>query len=247
MIRSGSRLRASRARLNPSAVVDTTVHLRSRSSRMVCTWGRIRRPLGAWMSWGMTRSARSPLPARSPRIRSRMASSGTASAMACRRASMPSPVTALTGMGREARTLAALAAEMFEALQPADELQPAEALQACMIASRCGSVRRSHLLITVMTGIFRSCSCRTHCWFRSAELPDDGFGSCADPGAAFGSDTSSVSHVEPPFRSAAVPSMTTMARSVRSMISAVFFTRSWPSSPSSSKPAVSMKTTGPTG
>ena len=43
-------------------------HLLSSSSRRVCTWGRISRPFGDWISCGITRSTRSSLETRFPVI-----------------------------------------------------------------------------------------------------------------------------------------------------------------------------------
>ena len=67
----------------------------SSTSRSTCCWGRIIRPLGAAASMGITSTTRSPGDSRSPTRRG-VSSRGTASTIACFRASIPSPVRALT-------------------------------------------------------------------------------------------------------------------------------------------------------
>lgn len=54
--------------LSPFSLTTTDTASASRISRMVCCWGRIRRPLGAALSMGTTRTARSDCESRSPTI-----------------------------------------------------------------------------------------------------------------------------------------------------------------------------------
>ena len=97
MMSFGGSLHWDRASSSSSVVQQVTTHFRSSSSRMVCTWGSIRRPSGAWISWGMTNRTASPRSTRSPVmylffsvcLKDRMNSSF--------RATIPSLVTALTG------------------------------------------------------------------------------------------------------------------------------------------------------
>lgn len=66
------------------------------SSRIVCTCGRIRRPLGAWMSWGITRRTTSPSDTRSPVIVRPPKPSGTIRIIHSFSSAIPAPVFALT-------------------------------------------------------------------------------------------------------------------------------------------------------
>ena len=50
MMSLGGALNAASAPSRPWLVVLTTVHFKSSKCRMVRTWGKISRPLGAWMS-----------------------------------------------------------------------------------------------------------------------------------------------------------------------------------------------------
>ena len=68
MISFGGFFSCSRASTSLSVVALKTMHFLSSNSRIVCTCGRIRRPLGAWMSWGITRRTTSPSDTRSPAI-----------------------------------------------------------------------------------------------------------------------------------------------------------------------------------
>ena len=60
MTRSGRRFSASSMGAMPSGTTEITRQRRSRSSLVICTWGRISRPLGAWMSWGITSITKAP-------------------------------------------------------------------------------------------------------------------------------------------------------------------------------------------
>ena len=80
--------------------VTTDMAPLSSTSRMVCCWGRIRRPLGAALSMGTTSTTRSRGSSRSPTRRFPRPFSGTSRASRSFSSSIPSPVRALTQMCR---------------------------------------------------------------------------------------------------------------------------------------------------
>ena len=93
---------AERARNAPSIVSGvqlTTMHRLSSNSRMVCTCGRIRRPLGACASCGMISITTSPSVTRSPVMVASSAAPRPSSPRRRMSLSMPSPVRALTATG----------------------------------------------------------------------------------------------------------------------------------------------------
>ena len=161
----------------------------SSRSRMDCTWGRIRRPLGASLSMGTTSTASSPGPTRSPRMAGlSMKCSGALSSRAWRKSRMPCP------LGADVNTTG-----------------------SCSSCSRTGVPAWplvSILFTTTMAGTLCSRSLST---IFSSNSPHS-------PG-----------------------SVTTTPRSVRSNTCLVRSARSSPRAPTSSMPAVSMKSTGPRG
>ncbi len=81
MTRAGFCPRASKVCRSSVSLVTMETAPASRISRMVCCCGRIRRPLGAALSMGITRTTRSDGRIRSPTIRSRLSSAGTREAI----------------------------------------------------------------------------------------------------------------------------------------------------------------------
>ena len=71
MIRSGGSFRAASMAGISVVLQQLARHPLSSRWRMVCTWGRMSLPLGASISWGMTRSTLSPALVRLPVISSR--------------------------------------------------------------------------------------------------------------------------------------------------------------------------------
>ena len=174
-----------------SVVVLKTIHFLSSSSRIVCTCGRIRRPLGAWMSWGITRRTTSPSDTRSPVIVRPPKPSGTIRIIHSFSSAIPAPVFALT-----MQTFSFVCSLSFSAN-----------------SWFSSSERRSLLLTTGITGVFFSWKYRNH-----------------SSSFSMSSDANTIS-----------------ANSVFCAASAVFSIRMAPSSPSSSNPAVSISTHGPSG
>ena len=170
----------------------TTRHLApaSSSSRTACTCGRIRRPLGAPVSIGVTSMTVSPACASSAtRGRSGSVRSETSRTSAARNASTPSPVRAFVSTTGTPRACA---------------------------ARRSSSVtgRRSVLLRTRTAGVPSSRALASRVLSEGDRVRSD---------------------------------VTTIATSTQSSTASERRTRAWPSSPVSSIPAVSMKTTGPIG
>ncbi len=137
MMSDGGAARAASAPSMPSGVQQRAVQPLSSSSRIVCTWGWIRRPLGASASWGMTRSTVSPAAA-SPAVISRGVSSGNARTRASRSSARPLPCVADTATGRRPQRF------------------PMRA------AAASGSDSRSALDSTPTTGMLRSRRCPSH-------------------------------------------------------------------------------------
>ncbi len=81
MTRAGRFPREARVSLSSASLVTTETAPASRISRMVCCCGRIKRPFGAALSMGTTRTARSEGFKRSPTIRSLVSSAGTREAI----------------------------------------------------------------------------------------------------------------------------------------------------------------------
>ena len=88
----GGRFRRPRAALSSRSFTTRQNESESSRSRIVCTWGRIRRPFGASLSIGTTSTTSSPGPTRSPTIRrASKYSAGAAASSAPRSSSMPVP------------------------------------------------------------------------------------------------------------------------------------------------------------
>ena len=187
IISLGGRARAASMASILSVVQLITRHLRSSSSRMVCTCGRMSRPLGAWMSCGMTSMTVSFSSTSRPTMPCDMVSSGNLFRRLRRMSSSPFPVRVLTNRGT----------------------CPHCCSMRRMVCS--ASDNRSHLFSIQITGTFFSFNKRCQC-----------------------NSSSRCSSVQ-----------TIRAMSVFSSARCVCRMRSSPSSPSSSKPAVSMNTQGP--
>ena len=99
IISLGGRTRACREACSLSVVQLITKHFLSNSSRMVCTCGRMRRPLGACISWGITSRTTSPSLTQLPVIVCSPKFSGSFSRIASKMPWMPVPSLALTTTG----------------------------------------------------------------------------------------------------------------------------------------------------
>ena len=98
MISDGASRNASSAAFKLSTPQQVAMQFLLSKSRMVCTWGKINRPLGAWGSWGITSSTEPPELTR-PAVKLIAWSSPAALDNAKRKLSMPNRVLALTATG----------------------------------------------------------------------------------------------------------------------------------------------------
>ena len=172
MMRWGGCLSAARVRSMSSVVQQMAIHLLSIRSRSVCACGRMRRPLGACGSCGMTSSTVSPAWARLP-VSDWLPLSGIRPASVFRSSSSPVPFMALTGMMSQPSRLAMSASRvegtsfirstLFNTAtkgtlaclsSPAHAASSSSvapsvttmAMSACLMTSRVRSVRRSPTL-----------------------------------------------------------------------------------------------------
>ena len=86
----------SRASRSLSSLTTIAVALLSKISRMVCTWGKMSRPLGAAISMGTTSRQISPGSMRSPTIWASSKWAGARSIIRSFKNSIPSPLRELT-------------------------------------------------------------------------------------------------------------------------------------------------------
>ena len=99
MMRSGGAFSAASAPSIVSGVTLMEIQRLSNRSRMVCTCGRISRPLGASLSWGITSITTSPSFTRRPVMLSAPYPSGSARVNSASSTGIPVRSTALTAKG----------------------------------------------------------------------------------------------------------------------------------------------------
>ena len=188
--RAGGFFMLSRQSRSSRSLTTTQVASWSSRSRIVCTCGMIKRPLGASRSMGTTSTTVSPPRTMSPTIVGGVISaSGTTRISSWRNSGAPRPSEATARMWAMSR--------------------------AARSASSSGAGwARSSLLKTTTTGVSSAVNSATSPSSKSPHAP---------------------------------ASQTMAATSARSIILRDFSTRSAPRAPTSSMPAVSMKSTGPSG